>query len=156
MIAEVEMTTEHSKTNSRDIRDVAAAPIARPSLITVREAAQRLAVSRSTVYRIDRETGPFRFVVDGRRIFIDQASLESHIANSRRNRSNDGPLKVESVLPCQQPANESETRSETDQLQLTAPEMATLNASLSTSTRQGQRELIMREHRQSCAFFYSY
>jgi excisionase family DNA binding protein len=150
------MTTETCRTNSSKVVDAADAQSVRPQLITVKEAAQKLGVSRSTVYRVDRENGPFRFVVDGRWIFIEQESFESHIANSRGNRADEGLLKIDSALPCQQPANESETQSETDEPQLTAPEMATLNASLSTSTRQGQRELIMREHRHSFAFFYIY
>jgi excisionase family DNA binding protein len=154
MALEIEMTTEPSGTSSRSIYNMADALSARLQLITVKEAAQRLGVSRFKVYRIDRKTGPFRFVVDGRRIFIDQASLETHIGNCRGNRSHNGLLEVGGVLPCQQPANDSETQSETDEVRLTAPEMATLNASPSTSTRQGQRELIMRDHPRSFVVFY--
>jgi excisionase family DNA binding protein len=150
------MTTETCRTNSSNLVDAAEGQSALTAVISVKEAAQRLGVSRSTVYRIDREIGPFRFIVDGRRIFIDEESLESHIANDICNRTDDGLPKVGSVVPCQQPAKKSDAQSETDELQLTAPEMAKLNASLSTSTRQGQRDLIMREHRHSFAFFYIY
>lgn len=148
------MTKEPRVSNSRDISDMAAAQSARPNLITAKEAAQRLGVSRSTVYRIDREIGPFRFVVDGRWILIDQASFESHIANIRGNRSD--VLEVGSVLPSQQAVNEPETLSETDERQLTASEMATPKASTSISTREGQRELLMPEYRHPFAFAITY
>ena len=148
------MTTEPSRSKSKNLMGVADAQSARPALVTVKEAAQRLGVSRSKVYRIDREIGPFRFVVDGRWIFIDQASLESHIANSRDSRTDDGLPRAGSVLPCHQPGTESDSQSEIDEPRFSATETATPSASLPTSCRGGQRELIMREHPQPFVVFY--
>lgn len=51
-------------------------------VISVREAAHRLGVSLSTVYRVDRRNGPFRFVPSGRRIFIDAVSFERYLGES--------------------------------------------------------------------------
>jgi excisionase family DNA binding protein len=51
-------------------------------LISVAEAARRLGVSKSTIYRFDRKNGPFRFVADRRRIFIDLASFEIHLTST--------------------------------------------------------------------------
>ena len=55
------MTIDFSKFNTRYPLDTAYAQGPRSLLISVRQAALRLGVSKSTVYRIDREHGPFRF-----------------------------------------------------------------------------------------------
>ena len=55
-----------------------------PNLITVKDAARRLGVSKSTVYRFDRDDGPLRFIVDSRPILIENDSFETHLANIRR------------------------------------------------------------------------
>ena len=55
-----------------------------PLLITVKDAARRLGVSKSTVYRFDRSHGCLRFVIDGRRVFIEEASFETYLANANR------------------------------------------------------------------------
>jgi hypothetical protein len=69
------------------------------SLIRVGQAVPRLGVSKSTVYRINRKLGPFRFVLDGRRIFIGQASFESHLADIRGMRADDGLLPPKGRSP---------------------------------------------------------
>ena len=51
-----------------------------PDLLSVAEAALALAVSRTTVYRIDRENGPFRIVKQGRRVFVDRCTFNQHLA----------------------------------------------------------------------------
>jgi hypothetical protein len=50
------------------------------TLISVKDAASQLGVSPSTVYRIDRQNGPFRFVHDDWRIYIDAKSFVAHLA----------------------------------------------------------------------------
>jgi excisionase family DNA binding protein len=53
---------------------------AKERLITVKQAAQRLGVSPSTVYRMRRRSGKFRFVVRGWRVFVDAEDLERFLA----------------------------------------------------------------------------
>jgi hypothetical protein len=47
---------------------------------SVKEAAARIERSASTVYRLRRTPGPIRFVVSGRRIYIETDSLDEYIA----------------------------------------------------------------------------
>ena len=51
--------------------------------ICVREAACRLNMSRSRVYRLDRNNGPFPIVKIGRRVWIELAGLEAFIARKQ-------------------------------------------------------------------------
>lgn len=142
------MTTEPSRNNSSNLMDVDDAQSARPALVTVKQAAKSLGVSRSTVYRIDREHGPLRFIISGRWIFIEKASLESYAASRRGIRADDCPLEIKSVLLCQQPATVPETKSHIDELQVVTSGTTMASTSHLASGSGGQRELIMRDHRQ--------
>jgi len=51
------------------------------SRVSVREAAEQLGKSTSTVYRFDRKNGPFGFLKEGRRLFIDARSFGAYLAN---------------------------------------------------------------------------
>ena len=51
-----------------------------PDLMTVAETALALSVSRSTVYRYDRENGPFKIVKQGRRVLIDRNTFTQYLA----------------------------------------------------------------------------
>ena len=48
-------------------------------MLTVKEAAQKLGVSRSAIYRIDRQHGPFRIIKSNRRVFIDAQDLARYL-----------------------------------------------------------------------------
>lgn len=148
------MATKLNGTTAENVLDAVDAQSARPSRITVKEAALRLCVSKSTAYRIDRTNGPFRFIVEGRRIFIDSASFESHLANIRGIRADDCPLQVESVLPCHEPAEGPEMQSQIDELQVNTVATAIPSGSLPDSRSGGQRELTMRQCHQPFIVFY--
>lgn len=66
-----------------------------PSSLTVKQVAERLGVSVSTVYRIKRVNGPFLFVPAGRRVLIDIDSFESYLRNKRTEDSAPVPTGVE-------------------------------------------------------------
>lgn len=48
--------------------------------MSVADAAVALAVSRSTVYRFDRENGPFKIVKQGRRVLIDRCTFKEYLS----------------------------------------------------------------------------
>jgi hypothetical protein len=50
-------------------------------LCTVKEAASRAGKSISRLYKMDRQYGPFRFVLRGRRVFVDVDSFELYLSN---------------------------------------------------------------------------
>jgi excisionase family DNA binding protein len=127
---------------------------AQPNRLTAKEAAHRLGVSLSTIYRIDREHGPFRFVLDGRRIFIDQASLELHLANIRGVHADDGAHAVASFPPCPRPATEVQTQPQIAEPMIETFETMTPQASLPASGSGGQRDLIMRARSGPCIITY--
>jgi len=74
----------------------------KPNLITVKDAARRLGVSKSTVYRFDRDNGPLRFVVDGRPILIENDSFETYLANIHRPETEPGSPEDEGLCDCPQ------------------------------------------------------
>jgi hypothetical protein len=47
---------------------------------SVKEAARRMQKNPSTIYRMRRRPGPLRFVLDGRRIYIELESLETFLS----------------------------------------------------------------------------
>jgi excisionase family DNA binding protein len=51
-----------------------------PNLMTVADAAVALSVSRSTVYRFDRENGPFKIIKQGRRVLIDRCTFSQYLS----------------------------------------------------------------------------
>jgi|GEM_PF-4541925 len=67
------------------------------SLICVKEAAHRLGVSKSTIYRFDRVNGPFRFIIEGRRIYVDLNSFDVfRLSRLEAHDKNDSEPAVES------------------------------------------------------------
>jgi hypothetical protein len=52
---------------------------------SVKEAAARIERSASTVYRLRRKPGPIRFVVEGRRIYVETDSLDQYLARRGSN-----------------------------------------------------------------------
>ena len=84
------METIWSMTKIQSIKIPPSKPALRPdprggdssqNRLSVREVARRLGKSLSYVYRLDREHGPFQFIVEGRRIYIDAASFADYLAN---------------------------------------------------------------------------
>jgi hypothetical protein len=49
------------------------------SLISVREASRLLGWSKWRVYKLNRVAGPFRFVKDGHRVFLDEATVKAYM-----------------------------------------------------------------------------
>ncbi len=128
--------------------------IQQSSRLSVRQAAQRLAVSKSKVYRMDREHGPFRFVLDGRRIFIDAPSFELHLANIRGIHAEDDPPRAEGMRQFLQLANEPKAEPQTAEPQIESVKTVVPVASLPESTAGGQRELTMRAPSGPCFVCY--
>ena len=115
----------------------------RPNLITVKDAARRLGVSKNTVYRFDRNNGPFRIVVDGRRIFIEKVSFEAYMANI-------GPTETESDLTaddvpvdCPQEEQPEQTDFRTDDMPVEASGPTPPCDVRSPVSSSGQREYIL-------------
>lgn len=125
-----------------------------PNLITVKDAARRLGVSKSTVYRFDREDGPFRFIVNGRPIFIENDSFETYLANTGRNRA-ELDTAADDVLP---------EGPQEDQPEQSDPRMGEMPSMASTPTppvdvarsisSSGQRENILPRRDALAMFFY--
>lgn len=148
------MNKELGKVNSRNVLKTVGVKSARPTVITVNQAAQRLGVSRSTVYRINRVCGPFLFIVDGRRIFIDVSSFELHLASIIGVHADDDSPRAESIRQILQPANEPKAESQVHESPIEMSETAGPGASLPASTSCGQRELIMRDRTGPCIICY--
>ena len=75
------MKTESSQTHLRNKPVAGDAQRVGPKTMSVKEAADRLGVSRWKVYRIPRKGGPFRFILEGHRVLIDVDSFELHLRN---------------------------------------------------------------------------
>ena len=127
---------------------------AQPNRLTAKEAAHRLGVSLSTIYRIDRVHGPFAFIIIGRWIFIDLTSFNAHLVNIGGIQAADGPLEDESVWQCLQPANKPEAKSQIDEPQIESSKPAEPCAALPASKSSGQRGLVMRESSGPYLFWY--
>jgi excisionase family DNA binding protein len=125
-------------------------------LMSVREAAQRLGVSKSTVYRIDRKNGPFRFVTDGRRIFIDLGSLENHMGVAAVGEP-EPPLQADGgqTLCPQEPEAEG-AELDTRELPSAAPQAAPTNAPASPVTWCGPREPFIPRRGGPFVIFYGF
>jgi hypothetical protein len=78
---ELNMAENMNEVNSILIQNLAVSEFRRSSAISVKEAARRLGVSVSTVYRADRMGGPIRFLSATRPIMIDLGSFETHLDN---------------------------------------------------------------------------
>jgi excisionase family DNA binding protein len=115
----------------------------RSSLITVKDAARRLNVSASTVYRFDRKNGHLTFVADGRRIFIENVSFEDYLAKTGRNATE--PDAPADDVPRHCPQEEQPAPAPPPKEALVA-DVATpnpLGAVHSSISSCGQRELIL-------------
>jgi excisionase family DNA binding protein len=150
MMMEVQMITDVNADQPGSDLHKAGEQNASTLLITVKEAAMRLGVSRSTVYRADREHGPLRFFMDGRWISIDLASLESFQARIKRNPGSDKLQRVEGVWPGQRTEDESVSQFMGDALGIEPSETTLPSPPISESRSGGQRELNMREHHAVC------
>jgi hypothetical protein len=154
---EAYMTKESSNAISTSILQAGEAQRAIPSSIDVKGAAKRLGVSTSTVYRLDREHGPIRFLSTMRPITIDFRSLETHVANIKSIERD--PELVSDVVPCSCPyeehAENTEPRTNEVLAEPTHPPAST--RSCYPSLRCGQRELALTK-RDGAAFigYFSY
>jgi hypothetical protein len=147
------MTTESTQANSTQTLYTRDSRSSQPMLITVKAAARRLGVSRSSVYRIDRNDGPFRFVVDGRRIFIESASFESFLANTGRN-GTESELTADDVpIDCIQGEQPKRTPSQVDAMPVEPPRTSPFRDIPHTVSSSGQRENIL-PRRHSAGFLY--
>ena len=140
------MAQEPFQGNTTCIGDGVASHCSQPNLITVKDAARRLGASRTTVYRIDRNDGPFRFVVDGRRIFIESASFESFLANTGRN-GTESELTADDVpLDCPQEEQPERTDFRTDDMPVEESRPTPPGDVPSPVSSSGQREYIPPRH----------
>ena len=112
-----------------------------PLAVNVREAAKRLGVSRSAVYRLDREHGPIRFLSVKRPIAIDLASLEAQVANA--NSIEREPELTTDGLPCPCPheAQAEQTEWGTSEMSMDTAQSAPPMRPMSPSSSCGQRDL---------------
>jgi hypothetical protein len=138
------MKTESSQTHLRNKPDAADAQRVDPTTMSVKEAADRLGVPCWKVYRMDRKEGPFRFVLEGRRVFIDVTSFELHLRNVAGICANDCLALAENVEPVQQPVKVLDTQLLVDRQQPASPDAPMPRTSPLPSRGGGQREHIMR------------
>lgn len=137
------MTVEPQNPNSRTILAGGDAQCAQPAFISVKEAAQRLGVSRSTVYRINRDRGPFSFTVDGRKIYIDYPSFELHLARKRGIGGEPEMGPDEQSHLCPDDRNPKQTDPQPLALQINAGNAAVQNGHPTSITSGGQRDLVL-------------
>ena len=147
------MAHEAFQSNSTRILPTTTAPCSRSNLITVKDAARRLGVSRSAVYRIDRNDGPFRFVVDGRRIFIENASFETFLANTGRNGTEPDTAADDVTCDCPQEEQPERTPSQVDAMPVEPPRPSPFRDVPHTLSSTGQRENIL-PRRHAAGFLY--
>ena len=124
-----------------------------PNLITVKDAARRLGVSKSTVYRFDREDGPFRFIVNGRPIFIENDSFETYLANTGRNRAEPDTAADDVPPDCPQEEQPERTDSRTDAMPVDPPRPSPFRDVPHAISSSGQRENIL-PRRNVAGFLY--
>jgi excisionase family DNA binding protein len=125
-------------------------------LINVTEAAQRLGVSKSTVYRIVRKNGPFRFVADGRRIFIDRTSFEAHLTNTLVCEAEPSLQADDDPIFCPQEVDAERTDIETREAPAAATQPAPASDPAPQVTWCGPREPIIPRRNRPFAIFYSF
>jgi hypothetical protein len=122
--------------------------------LTVKAAAQRLRKSMSTVYRIDRKNGPFRFVIDGRRVFIDAESFAAYLAGIGGIPVDDGREVSECLQPAQEPAELAGAPSVNGAMETESASAATPTPPVPASSSEGQRDLIIRQRKWACGVLY--
>ncbi len=124
------------------------------SSLTVREAALRLGKSLSYVYRLNREHGPFRFILERRRIYIDAASFEDYMTNVQATEQSSVTAKKPENL--NQPDTPPKPMEESPSKQLT--KIVSTGPSpqepAAPQTWSGQRELVIRPSRQAIVVVY--
>ena len=154
IILEIPMETmPHQSTSEFDVFNTATRTQQCP-LITVRQAAQRLGRSNSTVYRIDRNHGPFRFGRDGRMIFVELDSFETYLATIVKNHSSTGTNSEQNIRSGQDLETATDTQSPICDPRIEAFEMNAPKESLPISASAGQRELFMRASPTFCVITY--
>lgn len=147
------MTTESTQARSMPTCCARDSRSSQPQLITVKDAARRLGASRSTVYRIDRNDGPLRFVVDGRRIFIDTASFETFLANTGGN-GTESELTADDVpIDSIQGEQAERTPPKIDAMPAEPPRPSPFRDVPHTISSSGQRENIL-PRRHAAGFLY--
>ena len=147
------MAQATSQGNSTCVQHSDEPQCSQPNLITVKDAARRLGVSKSTVYRFDRDDGPLRFVVDGRPILIENASFETYLANIRRPEIEPGSPADEVPRDCPQEEQPERTNSQMGEIQLEVPTHILPSDAPRPTSSSGQREDI-RPRRHAAGFLY--
>jgi hypothetical protein len=146
-------------THERDLQMTAPeASIIRASnekpLCSVKIAAARIERSASTVYRMRRKPGPVRFVVEGRRIYVETHTLDEYLA--RRGSS----VAVRGTQPIAQASTQLDPKGPTGADTVHEDpnaEAEHMQANLSQpGTSCGQRELIMPPMRSCFVVFYTF
>jgi excisionase family DNA binding protein len=141
---EIEMEADYSQTTSTVNATDTSAQSKRTTLITVGEAAQRLGVSKSTAYRINRKSGPFLFASVGRRVYIDRVSFEIHAAGLR-GIERQTEVGTDKGLPEAQDQDvEATAGSQPSGRPPKPPDFVAAISSILELNRSGQRELIIR------------
>lgn len=101
-----------------------------PDTMSVAEAALALSVSRSTVYRMNRQNGPFKILKQGGRVLIDRDGFNRFVSGK---------------APASDPVNH--------QLAIATSSPSPPNAR--SSRKSGQRELVI-PNRRPVVIFYMY
>lgn len=156
------------KSQDRTDVELTNAPLrAQTPLLSIREAARKLGKSTSTVYRLDRVGGPFRFVLEGRRVFIDAESFEAYRMNTYENsvaiaiedNLKVAPTEDTGMEPPQQPmtGNQGDHPAQVTEHYLATPPDAVQEegprAGVSELQHSGQRELILPPRRPFVMFY---
>lgn len=125
-----------------------------PNLITVKDAARRLGVSKSTVYRFDRDDGPLRFIVDSRPILIENDSFETHLANIRRHITEPCSPADEVFRDCPQEEQPEQINPQMGEMQLEASTHTVPCDVPRPISSRGQREDILPRRQARAMFCY--
>jgi hypothetical protein len=155
MNLETKKMIEINTTKPTSIPHTSDGPRPEGTQLTVKAAAQRLRKSPSTVYRIDRKNGPFRFVIDGHRVFIDAESFAAYLSGIDGIRGDDGREVSECLQPAQEPAEQAGVPSANGAMEKTkSTSAATPTFPVPASGSEGQRELIIRQRQWACGVLY--
>lgn len=104
-------------------------------MIDVKEAAKQLSVSKSTVYRLNRFNGPFRFILESRRVYIDLRSFEAYLVEKT------GPESASILAP---PIDLPEqVRNENASVEAYVPSTNEPRVATEDSRPLGQRDLVV-------------
>lgn len=148
------MKTEASQSLISEELVLRDAKLSGSKVLSVKAVAFHLGVSRSTVYRIDRLDGPFRFIIDGRRIFVDAASFEIYLSNAGTLQLSENPVSAEIVPTEYQLADIVEAMPLISSRVVGPPEVARQSATSLPEGSAGQRELMMRQSNGPSFFSY--